>query len=235
MQITLLGDDLEFPDVTLALDEPNGLLAVGGDLSVSRLIQAYQQGIFPWFSEGEPILWWSPNPRAVLYPHNIHISKSSRKYFKKSNWQVSIDTCFSQVIKLCGSTRSVEGTWITPEMERAYIALHKAGFAHSLEIWQEDELIGGLYGVSIGRAFFGESMFSTASNASKAAVLLLRSVCERFAIEIIDCQVESEHLASLGAINVERDQFIEEITRASKTQKACTWYADKVDISTLLL
>jgi len=207
MQIPLLGEDISFPDVRLALDDPNGLLAVGGDLSPQRLINAYRQGIFPWFDEEDPILWWSPSPRSVLIPNDIRISRSTKKAIKHSNWQFSVDQAFHEVIAACADQRIEQGTWISEEMIEAYCQLHELGYAHSMEVWNGTTLVGGLYGVHIGHAFFGESMFHRESNASKAATLLLQTMALEHQIELIDCQLQSQHLDSLGAKLIDRQDF----------------------------
>ncbi|MDR9469296.1 leucyl/phenylalanyl-tRNA--protein transferase [Marinospirillum sp.] len=209
LEIWQLDDKLWFPAVHLALDEPNGLLAFGGDLSAERLLLAYSKGIFPWFSEGEPILWWSPAPRMVLFPEQIKIHRSLRKRLKRDDFQITFDQNFPQVIHLCAQLRqNREGTWITPEMQAAYIELHQRGFAHSVEVWQDNELVGGLYGLALGRVFFGESMFSRVSDASKVALVALAQRLEELNFQLIDCQVYSPHLASLGAREIERDEFL---------------------------
>lgn len=209
LEIWQLDDELWFPPADLALDEPNGLLAFGGDLSPERLLLAYRQGIFPWFSEGEPILWWSPAPRMVLFPEQIKIRRSLRKRLKRNDFQWTFDQDFEQVIRLCAQLRQdQEGTWITDAMQAAYIALHQSGFAHSVEVWQEGRLVGGLYGLALGRVFFGESMFSRVSDASKVALVGLAQQLEALNFIMIDCQVYSDHLASLGAQEIERDEFL---------------------------
>ncbi|MGD8560501.1 MAG: leucyl/phenylalanyl-tRNA--protein transferase [Gammaproteobacteria bacterium] len=197
-----------FPDVSLALDEPNGLLAIGGDLSPRRLLAAYRHGIFPWFNPGEPILWWSPDPRAVLYPDNIYISRSLHKTLKKNLFTLTVDSAFDEVMKACQAPRSTQpGTWITLEMRRAYGQMHELGYAHSVECWQGDELVGGLYGMSLGRVFYGESMFSRVTDASKVALVHLTDKLKHWNYQIIDCQVQSEHLMRLGAEDIPRQQF----------------------------
>lgn len=203
-----LEDALDFPDPESALEEPNGLLAAGGDLSPQRLIQAYQQGIFPWFSDDQPILWWSPNPRCVIFPDKAHVSRSLRKHIRKHNSTVSFDQEFEQVIHHCARLDSEEGTWITAEMEDAYIDLHHRGIAHSVEVWEDNELCGGLYGLAIGRCFFGESMFSLKTNASKIAFAALCQQLKSWDYQIIDCQVENPHLFSLGAEVINRKEFL---------------------------
>lgn len=198
----------EFPDVSLALEEPNGLLAIGGDLSPPRLLSAYRHGIFPWFNPGEPILWWSPNPRSVLFPEKIHISRSLRKTINKNLFTLTTDLAFDEVLQSCQAPRvTQQGTWITAEMRIAYGKMHELGHAHSVECWQNNELVGGLYGVAIGRVFFGESMFSKVSNASKVALVFLADKLQQWNYQLIDCQVRSEHLDSLGAEDVPREQF----------------------------
>lgn len=233
MRLCLLDDALDFPNVSTALDEPNGLLAVGGDLSVPRLLSAYSRGVFPWYNEGEPILWWSPTPRNILIPTEFHLSKSSRKQLRKSGWSFSINTCFSEVIHACASLRE-EGTWISPDMMAAYCELHAQGHAHAIEIWSDDELVGGLYGVKIGRVFFGESMFSCESNGSKAALLVLSQHCINEGVALIDCQVESEHLTTLGTRLMDRSAFTERIKELACHDQARAWYAEPTPLATQL-
>ena len=202
-------NSLEFPDTQQALTYPNGLLAVGGDLSVERLLRAYQRGIFPWYEEPQPILWWSPDPRSVLFPGEIRVSRSLAKAMKKNRFRITTDRVFHHVLSGCAAPRARErGTWITNNMARAYMELHRAGFAHSVEVWDEQQqLQGGLYGVALGRVFFGESMFSRASNASKIALVALTRLLSAQGLDIVDCQVESEHLNSMGARNIPRLDF----------------------------
>lgn len=196
----------DFPDPTYALSEPNGLLAAGGDLSVARLLAAYRRGIFPWFSEGQPILWWSPAPRAVLLPRDIRVSRSLRKTLRQGRFEITVNAAFNQVIRECAAPRrDGDGTWITPNMIAAYQRMHSLGYAHSVECWHGGGLAGGLYGVALGRVFFGESMFSRVSDASKVALVHLRDMD----FQMIDCQVPSGHLARLGARNVSREAFLE--------------------------
>jgi len=202
-----------FPDLRYALMEPNGLLAVGGDLEPARLLFAYKNGIFPWYSEGEPILWWSPDPRAVLFPPEMKVSRSLRKTLRRGHLEVTFDRCFSAVIRACAAPRADgsggrdSGTWITGEMQDAYIRLHELGYAHSVECWAGTELAGGLYGVvlgnALGRVFFGESMFSRVRDASKVALVAL---CQQD-YALIDCQVPNDHLTRLGAVNIPRHGF----------------------------
>lgn len=200
-----LSDELWFPPVAEA--EEIGLLAIGGDLSPQRLLLAYSLGIFPWYNQGEPILWWSPNPRCVLFPEQLHVSKSLRKLMRRTDIRVTFDQTFDAVIESCRAARSAQGTWITPEMGRAYCELHRLGFAHSVECWQHGQLVGGLYGVSIGRCFFGESMFSLVSNASKLALATLSQQLILAGFRLIDCQQTSDHLLSLGATEISRENF----------------------------
>lgn len=199
---------MAFPPTSLALQQPNGLLAAGGDLSSTRLLSAYSRGIFPWFSEGEPILWWTPNPRCVVYPDQAHCSKSLAKTLRKRTFEVTFNSAFSAVIDNCSQTRGDGlGTWITPELKTAYIELHRLGYGHSIEAWRNGNLVGGLYGIAIGRIFFGESMFSKESNASKVAFMTLAQRLAELDYKIIDCQVTSDHLLSLGAVEIDRCQF----------------------------
>ncbi|MDO5516532.1 MAG: leucyl/phenylalanyl-tRNA--protein transferase [Clostridium sp.] len=206
MAIYQLTQELIFPDPKFS--EEDGLLAVGGDLSIDRLLLAYSNGIFPWYSKGEPILWWSPKPRFVLIPEDIRISKSMKKIIKKGEFQVTFNNDFAGVIGNCKSMReNEEGTWITDEMKEAYIDLHKAGYAMSVETYLDGQLVGGLYGVVIGRCYFGESMFSKVSNASKIALITLAERLKELNFEFIDCQVYTEHLESMGAKMVEWNKF----------------------------
>lgn len=209
MPIFLLTEDVRlFPRPQLA--EPEGVLAVGGDLSVERLLQAYLQGIFPWYQEDQPILWWSPDPRLVLFPHKVKISRSLRKTLKKKKFDVRVNTVFPLVIDACGSLREQKsGTWITPAMKKAYIELHERGYAHSIESWYEGELVGGLYGIAIGKCFFGESMFTTQTDASKVAFITLVQKMQAQEALLIDCQVKTAHLMSLGAEEISRERYLE--------------------------
>ena len=202
-----LTDDLLFPPPYLANED--GLLAVGGDLSVERLLIAYQQGIFPWYTEDDPILWWSPDPRLVLEPKEFHLSRRLARTIRQGVFRVTFDTDFPAVIEACSLPRSGEdqGTWIVPEMIDAYIRLHEAGYAHSVECWQEGELVGGLYGVSLGKIFFGESMFSRAANSSKVALAQLVSLLVKWDFDLIDCQMKTSHLMSLGAREIPGYEF----------------------------
>lgn len=204
-----------FPDVETALREPNGLVAIGGPLSPERLERAYRCGIFPWFSEDQPVLWWSPDPRAILYPWGLHISRSLRKRLQHYDYQVSMDRQFQAVIQACAAPRrDQQGTWITPGMMLAYLELNRHGIAHSVEVWCEDALIGGLYGISLGSAFFGESMFSKATDASKFALVWLAAQLDAWGFDFIDCQMPTPHLIALGAIEIPRRQFIRKLDSA---------------------
>lgn len=204
-----------FPPVEYALREPDGLLAVGGDLAPERILNAYRHGIFPWFSPGQPILWWSPDPRAVLFPEKLKVSRSLRKTINHHTYRVTFDTAFAQVIRACAETprRGQDGTWISEEMQQAYIRLHELGYAHSAESWLGDELVGGLYGMRLGRIFFGESMFSRRSDASKVPFVHLVRKLQDDGVVLIDCQVTTEHLLSLGAEEIPRKRFIELLDR----------------------
>lgn len=212
-----------FPPTSEALTDPNGLLAVGGDLSPDRLIAAYQRGIFPWFDETQPILWWSPEPRMILTPEDFHLGRTVRKLSKKQPFKITIDTCFKEVMQCCAEPRSKQdGTWITQEMEDAYGELHRLGYAHSVEAWSDGVLVGGLYGISVGRVFFGESMFSRASGASKIAFANLATQLFRWGVIAIDCQVESEYLASFGAKNVSRAAFEALLAESQASPPLCS-------------
>ncbi|MGD8843414.1 MAG: leucyl/phenylalanyl-tRNA--protein transferase [Gammaproteobacteria bacterium] len=198
-----------FPDVDLALREPDGLLAVGGDLGSERLLAAYRRGIFPWYSEGQPILWWSPDPRTVLFPADLKISRSLRKTLNRRPFELTVDRAFDAVVAACAEPRDDNGgTWITPAMAAAYGRLHREGHAHSIECWREGRLAGGLYGVAIGRVFFGESMFSRETDASKVAFCHLVRQLIAWDFALVDCQVYSTHLSSLGAERIPRGRFV---------------------------
>jgi leucyl/phenylalanyl-tRNA--protein transferase len=200
--------DVGFPDICLAETEPNGLLAVGGDLSRERVLNAYRRGIFPWYSPGQPILWWSPAPRMVLFPNEFHCSRSLRRSLRKRAYQVSVNLAFEDVIRACAEPRSpAEGTWLLPEMIESYVALNRSGHAHSVEVWLNGELVGGLYGIAIGQMFFGESMFSRSEDASKVALGRLVEIAFTQPFQLIDCQIHSDHLARLGAREISREAF----------------------------
>lgn len=216
MPVFRLTKELIFPDPELA--EEDGLLAVGGDLSKERLILAYSSGIFPWYSDGSPILWWSPDPRLVLKPEELRVSRSLRQIIKKDIFTVTINTAFDEVIRNCAeiSRTGQQGTWITEDMIDAYIRLHRAGYAHSVESRQDGKLLGGLYGIALGKAFFGESMFAKKSNASKVAFVMLVERLSKSGFSFIDCQVTTEHLKNLGAGEVSRKNFLQMLNKALK-------------------
>jgi len=224
MPVFQLPDEILFPDPAEA--EPEGLLAVGGDLSIERLLAAYVHGIFPWYSDGEPILWWSPDPRLVLFPQKLKVSHSLQQKIKKNVFSVRMDSNFEKVISACAETERnhEEGTWITEEMKAAYTELHRKGFAHSVESYFGGKLVGGLYGVSIGKAFFGESMFHSMTDASKVALYFLVEKAKEFDFLFIDSQVETEHLINLGAELIPRSQYLKLLREAlkSRTYKG-TW------------
>lgn len=206
-----------FPPVEHA--SPEGLLAIGGDLSSRRLLDAYRHGIFPWYSAGQPILWWSPDPRAVLYPDRLKISRSLRKTLRRRAFTVTFDHAFEAVIQACAQPRVVDGTrnsgtWITREMKAAYIELHRAGYAHSVETWSGSRLVGGLYGIALGRGFFGESMFHRKTDASKVALVGLVQLLSRWGFHFIDCQLTSDHVLSLGAVEIPRPRFLTKLAKA---------------------
>jgi leucyl/phenylalanyl-tRNA--protein transferase len=217
-----------WPPVDSALDEPNGLLAAGGDLEPDTLIDAYRRGVFPWFSEGDPILWWSPEPRAVLRPQDFAPSRSLRRRLTRGEFAVSFDTAFDAVVAACAAPRpGASGTWITPGMAAAYGALHRMGYAHSVEAWQDGELVGGLYGVALGQVFFGESMFSRRTDASKVAFAHLVRYLLNHDCRLIDCQVASGHLASLGAVDMPRAEFLTWLDRhARPPDPRGPWHVD---------
>lgn len=207
MPLTLLDESLWFPPVTQAAED--GLLAIGGDLRTERLLLAYRNGIFPWFNEDEPPLWWCPHPRCILFPNELYISKSMKQLLRKNTFAVTVNKAFEEVIWQCGETRKdAEGTWITDEIVDAYIQLHRLGFAVSIEAWNDNQLAGGLYGIRMGNIFFGESMFSKQSNASKYAFISYVQQLQKEGVVLIDCQVYTEHLASMGARMIDRDLFL---------------------------
>ncbi len=222
------GDPPEsFPDLTRGTTEPDGLVAVGGDLTPARLLAAYGRGIFPWYEEGQPVLWWSPDPRAVLLPEKLHISRTLRRTLLGDRFKVSVDLAFGAVIAACADTRAATGTWITPEMRAAYLRLHTLGYAHSIEIWRGTDLAGGLYGIALGDVFFGESMFSRVADASKAALVKLVRLAEDQDIRLIDCQVATRHLATLGSQLMPRDEFLIQIqTLSAAAGRVGAWSAE---------
>jgi len=210
--LTWLERDDPFPPVEAALDDPRGLLCAGADLSVARLLDAYRRGIFPWYSGGEPILWWSPDPRMVLFCDELKVSRSLAKSARNKGYRITLDTCFDKVLSNCSKTRKDgAGTWLGPDMRKAYLALHRAGHAHSVETWHNGRLVGGLYGVAIGRAFFGESMFSRATDASKVALLALVEALRERGCPMVDCQQRTALLASLGAREIPRREFLQRV------------------------
>jgi leucyl/phenylalanyl-tRNA--protein transferase len=207
--IPWIGPEQPFPPVAKALKSPNGLLCAGADLSPERLVEAYRHGIFPWFSEGDPILWWSPDPRMVLFPAELKVSRSLRKTIAHGTYEIRVDTAFGRVMEECAAPRDgQQGTWIVPEMVAAYTKLHLRGYAHCVESWSDGELMGGLYGIALGDAFFGESMFSRATDASKAALVALVERLRATGCRVIDCQQATPHLASLGAREIRRKDFV---------------------------
>ncbi len=217
IELSWLGKDENspFPDVRLSLDEPDGLLAAGGDLSETRLLNAYRNGIFPWFSDGQPILWWSPNPRMVFRTDAIRLSQKFKRQLRKSIWEIRVDTLFEEVIRHCATVprEGQGGTWIHPEMIDAYCQLHRLGHAHSVEVFSEGNLVGGIYGIAIGRMFFGESMFSLESGASKVALAALGKILQGWGWPLIDAQVENPHLRFMGAEFMPREKFAQEVAR----------------------
>lgn len=229
MAVSFIQSGISFPDAQQADDSIGGLLAVGGDLSPKRLLAAYRAGIFPWFDDDQaPVLWWSPDPRAVLVPGEMRISRSLAKRLRNGGFEVSFDRAFAEVVKGCASEREGQsGTWITPAMGVAYGRLHEMGYAHSLEVWREGHLVGGLYGLSIGAFFFGESMFSRAADASKVALAHLSEQLKRWRFQLIDCQIPNQHLGSLGVKSIPRAEFLAALAAndESKTRLGA-WVSD---------
>ncbi len=222
----LKRDDLTFPPLETALREPNGLLAAGGDLSAERLVAAYRHGCFPWYQDGQPLLWWSPDPRTVLYPHELHVSRSLRKRIRQGDYEVTLDRAFSDVIQGCADPRSyAEGTWITTPMQQAYIRLHEIGLAHSVEVWRDEQLVGGLYGLAIGKLFFGESMFSRATDASKVGFVTLVERLREWEFALIDCQMPTRHLESFGARSITREAFADALAAYLDCPSTADWRA----------
>lgn len=214
MPVFQLPEQAVFPRIEFA--EPDGLLAVGGDLSTNRLLNAYAQGIFPWYNEGDPILWWSPDPRLVLYPQNLRIAKSMRPIFNQKKYRFTFDTSFREVMLNCRdiSRKGQKGTWITKAVLDSYCKLNEMGYAHSVEVWEGEELVGGVYGIALGGCFCGESMFALKKNASKAGFIYMVRLLESRGFTLIDCQVTTDHLMSLGAIEVPRRKFVRELDRS---------------------
>ncbi len=220
----LSKDSLSFPHLARALREPDGLLAAGGDLRPERILAAYRHGCYPWYQQGQPILWWSPDPRFVLFPDELHISRSLGKVLRRQTFEVSYDKAFDRVIDACAGPRSyADGTWITDAMRQAYLQLHRLGHAHSVEVWQAGELVGGLYGLCIGQVFFGESMFSHVDNASKTAFAHLVPDLKRWGIRLIDCQMQTRHLASFGARAIDRQAFAELLAQLVERPNSADW------------
>ncbi len=220
----LQRDDLSFPPLEKALREPNGLLAAGGDLSPERLLAAYRHGCFPWYQDGQPMLWWSPDPRTVPYPEERHLSRSLRKKLRQGPFSVTFDRAFREVIEGCAAPRSyADGTWITTTMQNAYVRLHQLGIAHSVEVWQDQQLVGGLYGLAMGRLFFGESMFSRATDASKIGFVTLVERLQDWGFKMIDCQMPTQHLASFGARSISREAFAETLTKYLDEPSSARW------------
>ena len=225
-----------FPEISTALTAPDGLLAAGGDLKPDRLLFAYRRGVFPWFDRGQPILWWSPDPRCVMKPESFHVARRLRRSIRNSELLLSFNTEFSTVIESCAADRvGQDGTWITDEMIEAYSSLHSKGWAHSVEVWRDEVLVGGLYGLAIGKAFFGESMFSEASDASKIAMWALCEHLARHEFEVLDCQVVSPHLTSLGATLMPRAEFGALLERAcDPATRFANWPGDYLPVAKLL-
>lgn len=215
---------VQFPPLETAMEEPNGLLAAGGSLNPDWLLEAYRNGIFPWFEEGQPILWWSPDPRLVLFPQQLKISKSLRKFLRKHPYSLYINRDFAAVVEHCGAAREGSaGTWITTDMEAAYCRLNELGHAHSVEVWRGEQLVGGLYGVAIGKVFFGESMFSQETNTSKLALVALSTQLTAWDFQLVDCQVTSDHLLSLGAEEISRSNFTQILSQATVEPVTHSW------------
>ncbi|MCQ4287637.1 leucyl/phenylalanyl-tRNA--protein transferase [Pseudomonas stutzeri] len=220
----LQRDDLSFPPLQNALREPNGLLAAGGDLSAERLLAAYRHGCFPWYQDGQPVLWWSPDPRTVLFPEDLHVSRSLRKKLRQDTFSVTFDRAFRGVIEGCAAPRSyADGTWITTPMQSAYMELHQLGVAHSVEVWQDEQLVGGLYGLAMGRLFFGESMFSRTTDASKIGFVTLVERLQNWGFKMIDCQMPTQHLASFGARSISREAFAETLAKYLDEPSSARW------------
>ncbi len=220
----LTRNDLCFPPLERALRNPNGLLAAGGDLTPERLIAAYRHGCFPWYEQGQPVMWWSPDPRMVVAPTDVRVSRSLRKTLRQGHFQITLDKAFTQVIQACAAPRAyARGTWITPAVERAYTELHRRGIAHSVETWRDGQLVGGLYGIAMGRLFFGESMFSRATDASKVAFAYLAEYLNSHGFVLIDCQMHTRHLESFGAREIARAEFVQYLERHLDASSTATW------------
>jgi len=225
----LQRNSLTFPPLEKAMREPNGLLAAGGDLSADRLVQAYRHGCFPWFSEGQPILWWSPDPRTVLFPDELHVSRSLSKLLRQQRYEVTFDQDFAAVIQACAAPRAyADGTWITDAMQTAYLELHRRGHAHSVEVWEDGVLAGGLYGLAMGQLFFGESMFSRADNASKVGFSTLVEHLRAWGFVLIDCQMPTGHLHSFGARAIPRASFADYLRQHLDQPNNADWLPRRV-------
>ena len=227
--IPLLGMNDPFPPVHRALDDPNGLLAAGGGLGVTRLLDAYARGIFPWFNDGDPVLWWCPDPRTVLPTDAVHISRSLRRRLRRRDYEITMDRAFDEVIRACAEPRRDDGgTWLIPQMMRAYQRLHETGAAHSIEVWMKGKLAGGLYGVALGRMFYGESMFSRQTDGSKIAIVAVAAQLARWRFPLIDCQMPTAHLATLGATAIPRRSFVRAVERLVKEPPMPSpWHVDE--------
>lgn len=221
-----------FPPATAALSQPDGLLCFGGDLSAQRLLCAYERGIFPWYSEGQPIMWWSPSPRCVIYPHEVKISRSLKKTMRNGGYDFSMDNAFTEVVAACAAPRDADGgTWITQDMQNAYTHLHQLGHAHSTEVWKDGVLVGGLYGIAMGRIFFGESMFSTERDTSKIALVCMTHRLRQHGFQLIDSQVTSAHMLSLGAREIERTTFLSTLNKYCHVENAIhLWQTGKIPV-----
>ena len=228
-QLTWLdASSTDFPPARRALKSPNGLLAAGGDLSPARLLSAYRNGIFPWYEAGQPILWWCPDPRTILAPSELHISRSMRKVMRQTSFSVTLDQDFPAVMAACAAPRGdTDATWITPAMQAAYTRMHHQGHAHSVEVWEAGELVGGLYGLALGRVFFGESMFSIRTNASKIAFITLAEHLSECDFVLIDCQMPTDHLFSLGARSMSRADFLQQLAQFCPADSPSNWLAQR--------
>lgn len=228
-QLTWLdASSTDFPPARRALKSPNGLLAAGGDLSPARLLSAYRNGIFPWYEAGQPILWWCPDPRTILAPSELHISRSMRKVMRQTSFSVTLDQAFPAVMAACAAPRrDTDATWITPAMQAAYTRMHHQGHAHSVEVWEAGELVGGLYGLALGRVFFGESMFSIRTNASKIAFITLAEHLSECDFVLIDCQMPTDHLFSLGARSMSRADFLQQLAQFCPADSPSNWLAQR--------
>lgn len=224
--------DAPFPPADHALRRPNGLLAWGGDLEPERLLRAYRRGIFPWYSEGEPILWWTPDPRCVLVPEQVYLSSRTRRRFNSGCYRVTADTAFAEVMDGCAEPRDgVAGTWITAELKASFVHLHERGICHSVEVWQEQRLVGGIYGMALGKVFFGESMFSRAVDASKIALIALCRQLQEWSFELLDCQVTNPHLLSMGAVEIPRNDFLARIEQRVQLPVQPTRWNDRFSVA----